>query len=470
MRRLFRKWRFQVLFVAYFFDRSWFFFSDTLLNCLTASFDEKLRLLLDPHYHQTSSSASASPGVRSVSLGSCSPRIAAGPGGTTASSGLGGKPSSDLGDLLRGLIPPYQELPGALGKKTELKRGRLVDKKQEPPLLRQSSSHQRQSASDLSLKRNNSLTKEEKQELNSSRRNASSASGDHFSAKESLDDEEHRNILKLILADPLGAAKYRKTLANQKRVRRRHTVGGTKDFAGWQETLNEEQQFHQVGDTDIGLGGEDLAGGDNGNQAHSSGDSSSSSTADAEVQETITRYAMQGISRFASSEEAFAAASRILDRQQKQLKEFQASQLHHSKSHGNLSTLGSSKSVNKKGSSKEGPPKGSSSSLFRKKLAMFNKLARSTPDLYSGSVGQKSGDGDGQVGSKNLDSGSGGGKRRGPRAPKVSVVTKVIVDRRRSLPNSMVKSDLKWATDSGAADPSDSPVVQKQSSSLESRV
>ena len=41
--------------------------------------------------------------------------------------------------------------------------------------------------------------------------------------------------------DPGSVAKYRKTMNNQKRrIRRRHTVGGTKDFAEWEALINAE--------------------------------------------------------------------------------------------------------------------------------------------------------------------------------------------------------------------------------------
>ena len=43
-------------------------------------------------------------------------------------------------------------------------------------------------------------------------------------------------------SDPVGASKYRKTLANQRKIKRRHTVGGTKDFAEWEEIYNNHTQ------------------------------------------------------------------------------------------------------------------------------------------------------------------------------------------------------------------------------------
>ena len=43
--------------------------------------------------------------------------------------------------------------------------------------------------------------------------------------------------------DPGSVAKYRKTMNNQKRrIRRRHTVGGTKDFAEWEAVINAENE------------------------------------------------------------------------------------------------------------------------------------------------------------------------------------------------------------------------------------
>ena len=52
-----------------------------------------------------------------------------------------------------------------------------------------------------------------------------------------------RNLLRIVVAgtDPGSVAKYRKTMNNQKRrIRRRHTVGGTKDFAEWEAIINAE--------------------------------------------------------------------------------------------------------------------------------------------------------------------------------------------------------------------------------------
>ena len=162
---------------------------------------------------------------------------------------------------------PCIEMDSNKRKQVELKRGRLVDKTKEPPFLR---GH---SASNI-LGRNNSLTKEEKQELNAKRRD--------LEEKENLED---RNLLKMVVAgDVGGAAKYRKTMSNQKRkIRRRHTVGGTKDFAQWEAMINDEN----------------------------------SKRSEATKQDS---YVTEGINMLDEAAEvaAMAAASRILERQQRQ--------------------------------------------------------------------------------------------------------------------------------------------------------
>ena len=86
-------------------------------------------------------------------------------------------------------------------RKSDLKRGRFVDKNREPATR---------------LKRNDSLTKKEKETANARKK----------------EEEEKENNHKL------SNAKALKTLANQKRVRRRHTVGGTKDFGEWEKIVN----------------------------------------------------------------------------------------------------------------------------------------------------------------------------------------------------------------------------------------
>lgn len=82
----------------------------------------------------------------------------------------------------------------------DLKRNRGFEKSKEP----------------LSLQRNNSLTKKEKQEINARKKEAAATATSDGTPLTS------------------GAtAKQLKTLENNRRIKRRHTVGGTKDIPLW---------------------------------------------------------------------------------------------------------------------------------------------------------------------------------------------------------------------------------------------
>ena len=110
------------------------------------------------------------------------------------------------------------------------------------------------------------------------------------------------NIIQMVVqasTDPVVASKYRKTLANQRKIKRRHTVGGSKDFAEWEEIYN-NQLNNVVADDD----------GSNENENYF---------------ENQRQYALQAINNCtvdeAATEAAFAAATRILDRQKRQKKQ-----------------------------------------------------------------------------------------------------------------------------------------------------
>merc|ERR1712038_106 len=278
--------------------------SENLLSNLTASFDEKLRLLLDPHY-QSSNNANIQPGVPTSSI--VAQRSKALSAHNTpiktanheafqriASPGLGRRVSDSVSSIIKTFNnespamenvgnPPRPHRSLSLGvnnhspalsnivqssqnsptrnnimtpltareqnevmnqehqkvlRKSELKRGKLVDKHKEPPLL----NHNR----NVNLKRNNSLTKDEKHQLNSSRkRNGDMNSEDknkmNSEEKENMGNEDELVMVVQDSSDPVGASKYRKTLANQRKIKRRHTVGGTKDFAEWEEIYNNQR-------------------------------------------------------------------------------------------------------------------------------------------------------------------------------------------------------------------------------------
>ena len=346
------------------------YFTENLLSNLTATFDEKLRLLLDPHY-QSSNQSNVQPGTTSSAISSIqakalsahsTPMKSGGQGhGSFAhlhSPGMGRRVSDSVSSLIKSFnndshttsTTPNQPKPHrslSLGgakhasnissivhagqgspnrnnimtpltareqnevmnqehqkvlRKSELKRGKLVDKNKEPPLL----NHHRHS----NLRRNNSLSKDEKHQLNSSKKRHSDFQGvdernnfnnDDSEEKENMQDGES-NIIQMVVqasTDPVVASKYRKTLANQRKIKRRHTVGGSKDFAEWEEIYN-NQLNNVVADDD----------GSNENENYF---------------ENQRQYALQAINNCtvdeAATEAAFAAATRILDRQKRQKKQ-----------------------------------------------------------------------------------------------------------------------------------------------------
>ena len=125
----------------------------------------------------------------------------------------------------------FQEDAASSPRKVDLKRGRhFVDKnKEKPHFLMQSASSgnllPKSNTSDTSLKRNDSLTKKEKQDENEATRRR----------RQNNNNNNNNN-------NNPATAKLLKTLANQKRIRRRHTVGGTKDFAEWDAVVREQEE------------------------------------------------------------------------------------------------------------------------------------------------------------------------------------------------------------------------------------
>jgi len=244
--------------------------SDTLLSNLTATFDEKLRLLLDPHYQSTGGGDPVSsnpttdppqPLVRNTPLKMDSNRQVAMPLKQQRSRSLQQHQNqAELAKDCEVLTSSNNRLVGGRPA-VELKRGRLVDKTKEKPVRPFLRGH---SASNIlinntggqegglglsannsstpgfvNLRRNNSLSKEEKQELNIRKQQ------EQMSAADEKENEDNRNLLRMVVAgtDPGSVAKYRKTMNNQKRrIRRRHTVGGTKDFAEWETVINAENE------------------------------------------------------------------------------------------------------------------------------------------------------------------------------------------------------------------------------------
>ena len=338
------------------------------MSNLTASFDEKLRLLLDPHYqssqntnmqsgvpstgNQRSKSAHHTPIKTSIASHEAFERLGSPGVGRRVSDSVSsiiksfnndsqgieniGNPSrphrslslgvsnqssalshivqsSNASPTRNNIMTPLtareqnevmnQEHQKVL-RKSELKRGKLVDKHKEPPLLNHNRSGQ--------LRRNNSLTKDEKHQLNSNRKRNGEMKI-NTEEKNSINSEEKENMLggnsdELVMvvqdsADPVGVSKYRKTLANQRKIKRRHTVGGTKDFAEWEEIYNNHR--NNVSDEDENNYEETKEDSDNHRQ-----------------------YALQAINNCivdeAATVAAYTAATRILDRQKRQKKQRQA--------------------------------------------------------------------------------------------------------------------------------------------------
>lgn len=341
------------------------------MSNLTASFDEKLRLLLDPHYQSTNGgnkqqniSASVISGNKTKPLSTQSTPIKSsginhGAFARLSSPGIGRRVSDSVSSIIKSFnnespssqteTPPKPHRSLSLGgnnhsstlsnidhssptrnimtpltareqnevmnqehqkvlRKSELKRGKLVDKNKEPPLL----NHNRHG-----LRRNNSLTKDEKHQLNSCRKRhgdlkevsnvdeKNNINNTNSEEKENIWEgagDQQSNILQMVVqasTDPVGASKYRKTLANQRKIKRRHTVGGTKDFAEWEEIYS--------------------------NQTNNTFEEDDSSNDTENYAENQRQYALQAINNCtvdeAATVAAFAAASRIIDRQKRQKKQ-----------------------------------------------------------------------------------------------------------------------------------------------------
>jgi len=97
------------------------------------------------------------------------------------------------------------------------------------------------------LRRSDSLTKQDKQAANARKKEEEarerSVAAATATATVTTPSRDNR------FAVPGATMKMLKTLANQRRIRRRHTVGGTKDFAGWERVLKKKTK----GDVDLSL-------------------------------------------------------------------------------------------------------------------------------------------------------------------------------------------------------------------------
>jgi len=202
--------------------------TEKLLTHLTASFDQKMRLLLDPHY-QSSGSVTSSSSEGQVKAG-----VGASMDDNTEAGALYGNKSLNKKQLdeARNIL---QQVKSA--KRVELRRSGRVDKSLEPEkrqgrrLRHEGQQVLRQVNVKRQLNRSDSLTKKEKTEINlrakaGEKENTVASLRDQFEGKidkEGQSFKSHR----------IDVTKLRKKLSdcNNRRIKRRHTVGGTKDFS-----------------------------------------------------------------------------------------------------------------------------------------------------------------------------------------------------------------------------------------------
>ena len=189
--------------------------TEKLLNSLSESFDMKMRLLLDPHYQSGANIAGDSPAHNRMMLDTEMIQY----------SGINKKKIDEAKNMI-------QQAKSA--KKVELKRSPRVDKTggrsgrgPELGVLRQVNSRRQ-------LGRSNSLTKQEKTQLNLKAKAVEKENTVAF-LKNQFEKLGHNseNISKQKLDTMVSVTKLRKKLSECKnrRIQRRHTVGGTKDFS-----------------------------------------------------------------------------------------------------------------------------------------------------------------------------------------------------------------------------------------------
>ena len=196
-----------------------FILAESLLGKLSASFDQKMRFLLDPDYRGVVDERG--PDSHQKSAASCL---------------FENSTKKELDDVKNAL------LRDKANKKVELKRVNRVDRNSEPE-MRKGLRHDpalRQVNSRRPLKRSDSLTKKEKTELNQKTKEVEKENKvmklkEHF--EQGGINRPRANHLASAAIPASAAAKFdvnkvRKKLSDSRnrRIKRRHTVGGTKDF------------------------------------------------------------------------------------------------------------------------------------------------------------------------------------------------------------------------------------------------
>merc|ERR550532_2420353 len=189
----------------------------------------KMRLLLDPHYQ---SGANIAQGDNSISRESASTRLLAENinledvnNDVIAYSRMHKKKIDEAKNMLQ---------QAKVGKKVELRRGGRVDKNVERKVRGPERGVLRQVNTKRQLDRSNSLTKQEKTELNlraQEKENTVSFLKDQF--ERMSQDENKQPAFHQQTRSKTDMTKLRKKLSERKnrRIQRRHTVGGTKDFS-----------------------------------------------------------------------------------------------------------------------------------------------------------------------------------------------------------------------------------------------
>ena len=191
-----------------------FLSADSLLVQLSSSFDQKMRILLDPEYH-------------------CEDQDNAGllEGKNVFEGGTKRALDNVKNSLLRDKV----------NKKVELRRGAPVHRSHEPDSRRSPCERVlRPSNKARPLKRSDSLSKKEKTEMNLSLQTMEvTKENTVMKLKEYFEEGPHTPITtrsrnsNATISNTLENNKYRKKLVDKRnnRIKRRHTVGGTKDFS-----------------------------------------------------------------------------------------------------------------------------------------------------------------------------------------------------------------------------------------------
>ena len=204
------------------------------------SFDQKMRLLLDPNYQSNGSTSSSSSPTTSAShfqqnlvesSGSPSPsrQSVSGPLPDLLEMRPGNKDEHKMSAENKKEIDEARNIAQQAkqgSRKVELRRSNRVDKKNCEPVLRQVNNR-------VGVRRSDSLTKKEKTELNIKKREGGGEKENKVKKlREKFENSSGKEHEAGTRGSRIDVNKLRKKLSerNNRRIKRRHTVGGTKDF------------------------------------------------------------------------------------------------------------------------------------------------------------------------------------------------------------------------------------------------